>query len=131
MQFTPGAPFSVGDSSFKAIFVEHGDGPSVELQGTLSSPRPEDVLGPFFHQIHARLLGGRIAAVRVDLRSVEFMNSASFKSFLNWLAVLQGGPEPYRIVFVVDKKRRWQATSVHALRCFAPDLVEMVDQPRP
>lgn len=101
--------------------------PSVHLVGTLSHPAPQTVLGPFFEQVHARLLENTSPVVEVDLRDVVYMNSASFKSLIEWICLIQspGALRRYRLCFLVDRKRRWQPTSVHALRCFAPELVEM------
>lgn len=113
-------------ASFSAQVVEAEGPPTVLLLGTLSHPQPESVLGPFFTKLHQHFSDLKVALVHVDLRQVVFMNSASFKSLLNWITLIQAASAPpYRVRFFVDRKRRWQPTSVHALRCFAPDLVEM------
>lgn len=114
-------------ASFSGELVEGVGPPVIRFKGTLSHAQPETVLGPYFAKLHERFTGQHLSLVHVDLREVIFMNSSSFKSLLNWIALIQSpaNGNPYRIRFFVDRKRRWQPTSVHALRCFAPELVEM------
>jgi hypothetical protein len=66
--------------------------------------------------------------VVVDFRQLEFMNSSCFKAFVTWLQHLLDMPveRRYRIRFVSDPKRHWQARSLRALACFATELVEVV-----
>lgn len=65
--------------------------------------------------------------VVVDFRQLEFMNSSCFKAFVTWLQHLLDMPQErrYRIRFVSDPKRHWQARSLRALACFATELVEV------
>ena len=65
--------------------------------------------------------------VVVDFRQLEFMNSSCFKAFVTWLQHLLDMPAErrYRIRFVSDPKRHWQARSLRALACFATELVEV------
>jgi hypothetical protein len=77
--------------------------------------------------LHASAIQHRVAAVRVDLRKLEFMNSSCFKCFITWLALVQELPdeEHYRIVFMSNGQMHWQRRSLEALRCFAIDLVSI------
>jgi hypothetical protein len=65
--------------------------------------------------------------VVVDLRSLEFMNSSCFKSFVMWLGHVQElEPEQqYTIRFLSDPTKHWQGRSLNALSCFAVDLVRI------
>jgi hypothetical protein len=67
------------------------------------------------------------ARVVVDFQQLEFMNSSCFKAFVTWLQHLLDMPADsrYRIRFVSDPKRHWQARSLRALACFATELVEV------
>jgi hypothetical protein len=65
--------------------------------------------------------------VVVDFRQLEFMNSSCFKAFVTWLQNLLDIPAErrYRIRFVSDPNRHWQARSLRALACFATELVDV------
>jgi hypothetical protein len=65
--------------------------------------------------------------VVVDLRALEFMNSACFKSFVTWLAELQevDADKQYTIRFRSDPAKHWQRRSLDALSRFAADLVKV------
>jgi hypothetical protein len=69
----------------------------------------------------------RLAEVVVDLRQLEFMNSACFKAFVTWLGELRqaDGSAQYRVRFVSDRNKHWQRRSLGALQCFAPSLVSI------
>ena len=65
--------------------------------------------------------------VVVDFRQLEFMNSSCFKAFVTWLQNLLDVPAErrYRIRFVSDPNKHWQARSLRALACFATELVDV------
>jgi hypothetical protein len=74
-------------------------------------------------QAEASRLG--VAEVLVDLRQLEFMNSSCFKSFVSWISDVQElePAQRYKIRFVSNPALHWQKRSLHALRCFAVELI--------
>lgn len=121
----PLPPTPLLDATFEGRLVDGATPPTLRLTGTLAHAAPDQLLGPWFEQVHHYLTARREALVTVDLTGMVFMNSASFKTLLTWVTLMQAVPDSYRVRFRVDKKRRWQSTSVHALKCFAPSLIEM------
>ena len=99
----------------------------VRLVGTADS-RFTDDLSRFVVSAQQVALATAPSRVVIDFRELEFMNSSCFKSFVNWLQnLLELEPErQYRIRFLQDPDKHWQARSLKALSCFAADLVEIV-----
>jgi hypothetical protein len=103
-----------------------GDELLVKLEGTADSRFTED-LSRFVVAAQETALAAATQRVVIDFRELEFMNSSCFKSFVNWLqTLLELEPErQYRIRFLSDPNKHWQARSLKALSCFAADLVEI------
>jgi hypothetical protein len=114
----------VSRRDFSARTARAGSGITVLLTGNADL----DVLtalGALLTEVHARAQGDHVEAVTVDLSKLEFMNSSCFKHFVTWLGNVQElAPEAqYRIHFRSNPSMLWQRRSLHALRCFAADLV--------
>ena len=100
---------------------------NLRLEGTADS-RFTDDLSRFAVEAQQAALAAGVKRVVIDFRDLEFMNSSCFKAFVTWLQNLME-LEParqYRIRFVSDANKHWQARSLKALSCFAADLVEIV-----
>lgn len=96
----------------------------VSLAGTADLRVTEDV-EKLLADVHQRVLNEAVEEVKVDLRSLEFMNSSCFKSFVTWISQVQDLPEAkqYRIRFISSPAILWQRRSLNALSCFAAHLV--------
>jgi hypothetical protein len=99
----------------------------LRLEGTADS-RFSDDLSRFVVSAQEAALAVAVKRVVIDFRDLEFMNSSCFKSFVTWLQnLMELAPErQYRIRFLSDPTKHWQARSLKALSCFAADLVEIV-----
>jgi len=89
--------------------------------------RAVDQLKEWLPKVHAEALKLGVKDVSVDFRELDFMNSSCFKAFVVWLNALQQ-LEPdrqYRLCFLSNPDQHWQRRSLHALRCFAVDLVRI------
>ncbi len=96
---------------------------SLHLSGT-ADLRVTDVISSVLTTVHAKALELASQKVVVDLRELEFMNSSCFKSFVKWVTDVQELPPPqYRIRFLSNPAMLWQRRSLHALSCFAADLI--------
>jgi hypothetical protein len=98
----------------------------VRLQGT-ADLRVTDTVESILNSVHAKAMELSIAEVKMDLRDLEFMNSSCFKSFVSWIGQVQDLPEAgqYRILFLSNPSILWQRRSLHALSCFAADLIKI------
>lgn len=75
-------------------------------------------------RVHQAALELSIPEVHMDLRELEFMNSSCFKSFVSWISeVSELSSGQYRIRFFSNPSILWQRRSLHALSCFAAELV--------
>jgi hypothetical protein len=97
---------------------------SVQLVGN-ADLRNKEALDVFLRAVHAEALRRPAGEVSVDVRQLQFMNSSCFKNFVSWLCAMQDCPPEaqYRIRFLSNATMHWQKRSMHALSCFAADLV--------
>ena len=75
--------------------------------------------------VHDEARRAGVRKVQVDMRNLAFMNSSCIKDFVTWLAKARQGDaaNTYKIVFVSSAAQHWQKRSLHALSCFAHELV--------
>jgi hypothetical protein len=98
---------------------------TLQLSGT-ADLRVTDVMSSILTTVHEKAVELLVHKVVVDLRALEFMNSSCFKSFVKWTTQVQNLPSPqYRIHFLSNPSMLWQRRSLHALSCFAADLVSI------
>ena len=94
-----------------------------KLSGT-ADLRVTDSVEAILTRVHQKALELAIPEVHMDLRELEFMNSSCFKSFVSWISdVSDLTTGQYRIRFLSNPSILWQRRSLHALSCFAAELV--------
>ncbi|AKV04211.1 hypothetical protein AKJ09_10874 [Labilithrix luteola] len=77
--------------------------------------------------LHEKAQALGVASVAIDLTQLEFMNSSCFKAFVSWIDRVQqmDAQKQYRIRFVSNPAILWQRRSLHALQCFAAELISI------
>jgi hypothetical protein len=108
-----GVETSHGADEVRLTFTGNADGKAIQpLEDLLEKLHPEVV---------------RVGAkkVIVDFLNLEFMNSSCFKSFVAWISKVQEETEQYRVTFLSNPETLWQRRSLHALSCFAADLISI------
>jgi hypothetical protein len=94
-----------------------------KLSGT-ADLRVTDSVEAILSRVHQKAMELGIPEVRMDLRELEFMNSSCFKSFVSWISEVSDLPAgQYRIRFLSNPSILWQRRSLHALSCFAAELI--------
>jgi hypothetical protein len=94
-----------------------------KLSGT-ADLRVTDSVEAILTRVHQKALELGIPEVQMDLRELEFMNSSCFKSFVSWISEVSDlTTGQYRIRFLSNPRILWQRRSLHALSCFAAELV--------
>jgi len=94
-----------------------------KLSGT-ADLRVTDSVEAILTRVHQKALELCIPEVQMDLRELEFMNSSCFKSFVSWISEVSDlTAGQYRIRFLSNPSILWQRRSLHALSCFAAELV--------
>lgn len=108
-----GVDASYADGEVRLVFTGNADGKAIQpLEDLLEKLHPEVVR-----------LGAK--KVTVDFLNLEFMNSSCFKSFVAWISKVQEETEQYRVTFLSNPDTLWQRRSLHALSCFAADLISI------
>jgi hypothetical protein len=89
-----------------------------------------DSLDVLLDRVHSEARRRAVEEVSVDLRSLEFMNSSCFKSFVSWINNIQelDADKQYKVRFLSNPNMHWQKRSLHSLRCFAVELISVTEQ---
>jgi len=121
------AALQVSEEKYSAGLANDATGLKVAFKGTISTVNPAAILNPFVDAVHTQLSGANVKEIRVDFTELEFCNSSGFKAFIHWIQRVQALPEAqrYKLRFVSSPARKWQRTSLLALSCYAPGLVEI------
>lgn len=109
---------------FTATARKDGATIAVDLAGNADHAAIE-LLDRAMAAVHAAAVEHAPAEVVIDLRRLEFMSSSCFKSLVTWISDVRELPAERRhaIRFLSDPRMHWQKRSLHALRCFAIELI--------
>lgn len=121
---------SVSEPKFSAHIDHDGEELVLELVGTADVPARQH-LGALLQTLCDQAKARGVKRVLVDIRKLGFMNSSCFKDLICWLdkvradvrADVPDGACHYRVVFRSSANQHWQKRSLHALACFARELV--------
>jgi hypothetical protein len=117
---------AVNETKFSASVARDGADIVVRLAGNadVAAKRHFEPILSTAHD-HARQLG--VSRVRVDLRQLAFMSSSCFKDLIAWLDKVResGVGREYQVLFQSSAAHQWQRRSLHALSCFARELVSI------
>ncbi len=116
----------VRESDFSASAQVDGASLQTAITGN-ADLNVKERLDEFLLSIHHHAVTNSIGEVTVDVRNLEFINSSCLKAFVTWISSVQAQPteKQYRIVFLSSPRLHWQRRSLHALSCFANDLVSI------
>lgn len=110
-------------AELRARLTQEDGALEAKLWGT-ADLRVTDSVEAILSRVHQKALELSIPEVRMDLRELEFMNSSCFKSFVSWISEVSDlTAGQYRIRFLSNPSILWQRRSLHALSCFAAELV--------
>lgn len=116
---------SVGDLT---VSSRHEDEALVVRFSGNADMRVGDALDGVLSKVHALATARGLSRVDIDFVALEFMNSSCFKSFVTWISnARELEPDKrYAIRFLSKPEMLWQRRSLHALRCFAVDIISIV-----
>jgi hypothetical protein len=83
-----------------------------------------DKLNTYLEDLHRVAIEEEIGEVVFDVRALDFMSAACFRSMIAWVTLLQRTPK-YRARFVCDSRRRWLRRSLENLASFGGELVRI------
>ena len=110
-------------AELRAQLTREETGLVAKLSGT-ADLRVTDSVEAILTRVHQKAIELGIPEVQMDLRELEFMNSSCFKSFVSWISEVSDlTTGQYRIRFLSNPSILWQRRSLHALSCFAAELV--------
>ncbi|MDI1429906.1 MULTISPECIES: hypothetical protein [Polyangium] len=117
---------SVALRDFSANVRAEGRSLVLRLSGN-ADMAAKDSLDTLLPRVHAEAQRISATEVQVDFRNLEFMNSSCFKSFVTWISEIGDleRSKEYKIRLLSNPEMHWQRRSLHALRCFAVDLISV------
>jgi hypothetical protein len=105
------------------------DGNVVTIRGDIDQASPKTFLAPFFEEIHVAAEKDSVHEVRVDIRGLNFLNSAAVKELIAWVLKRNRLPpgKKYVLEFVYDSSILWQRVTMPTLSQLDPDFVVLSD----
>jgi hypothetical protein len=124
-----GEVVSVKGDDFAGNAQHEGTAITLSLKGN-ADYAALDALDMVLARVHAEVSRLGVKEVVIELRHLEFMNSSCFKSFVSWINDIQELPpdRQYKVKFLSNPKMHWQKRSLHSLRCFAVELITVIEQ---
>lgn len=98
----------------------------VYISGNIKIPSPYEVIGPFFKEVHEEIIKNKLKTIKIDMRNLKYMNSASIKQFVNWILSVETLSEEkkYLIIFIYNQELQWQETFVSSMVYLNKELVK-------
>ncbi len=115
---------AITEPKFSAVATYAGEEITVQLTGNADVGAKQH-LATLLKTVHTQAQERGVGHVRFDIRNLAFMNSSCFKDLITWLDGVREAsvPSRYRVTFMSSAALHWQRRSLHALSCFARDLV--------
>ena len=116
----------IDHDGLRARLAGEGSQLRVELSGQAEADN-KPKLDRFFEAVHDRAATAGCSSIEVDLKTLQFMSSSCFKSFVTWIRLVQqlAPTARYQIDFAYNPNIRWQRASLSALSCFSAETVKM------
>jgi hypothetical protein len=95
----------------------------LRFEGTLANHQARFELKRNIVALHERIVAEGCAAMTVDVRGLQFVDSSAIRIFVDWIA--RASEAKYKIVFLIDPTMTWQRLNFSALQSMATDAIEI------
>ncbi len=101
-------------------------GITVYFHGKINMQNPGAIFGPYFDELHSKIVDSKIKNVIADFTDLQFLNSSGLKSIIRWIMSDAKLPEEnqYTIKILYNKEIGWQETSLTTFKDLVPELIE-------
>jgi hypothetical protein len=105
---------------------DNEEGITVYFHGKINMQNPGAIFGPFFDEMHQKIVDNGIKNVTADFTDLQFLNSSGLKSIIRWIMNDANLPDDkqYHIKILYNKEIGWQETSLTTFKDLVPDLVK-------
>jgi hypothetical protein len=111
---------------FEMRVAQAGNDVTAVCTGSLDAPDAVACVQPELLRLHNALVEKKVKSVRLEMPSVEYMNSSGIKCFMAWfLKAEQSKDQSYTIEVVYDPERTWQYVSFSTMGRIAPRVLKM------
>lgn len=114
------------NAKIEVVDSEEDEGIIVYFHGKINMQNPGAIFGPYFDELHQKIIDAGIKNVIADFTDLQFLNSSGLKSIIRWImndASLDEDMQ-YGIKILYNKEIGWQETSLTTFKDLVPDLVE-------
>lgn len=97
------------------------------MEGEVDMENPSLALRPYLETVHETVIRDSIKRVKVNFKSVSFMNSSGIKEFVHWVLKLNSIPDEqkYSIIILYSLNVTWQATSLPVIQKLQPQYIQL------
>lgn len=105
---------------------DDGEGIIVHFHGKINMANPGVIFGPYFDELHEKIVENEVVDVTADFTDLQFLNSSGLKAIIKWIMkdAALSEDEQYSILILYNKDIGWQETSLTTFKDLVPDLVE-------
>lgn len=99
----------------------------IEVEGSIDDAHPDEILIPFFDNIHDIALKYSVKNIVIDVYKLRFINSNGLKSFIYWILKTRTlkSDEVYSLNLVCAKKYHWQYGNFKILEAISPNFFKI------
>ena len=95
----------------------------LKLAGMLESQTAQKELRRWLEHLDGWIQKRRITSFKVDVRTLNFVNSSAIRLFVDWIARAEAAE--YKLVFLIERGITWHRLSFSVLQSLAPNCVEI------
>jgi hypothetical protein len=105
----------------------------VTIRGEIDQASPKAFLTPFFDKITAVAEQEGLSKVKVDLRGLQFLNSAAVKELIGWVLRRNRLPlgKKFAIEFIYDSTVLWQRVTMPTISHLDAEFIVLDDRGKP
>jgi hypothetical protein len=98
------------------------DSIKISVEGSIEDAHPDEVLIPFFDNIHDKALKYNIKNIVIDVYKLRFINSNGLKLFIYWILKTRSLKfnEVYFLNLLCAKEYHWQYGNFKILEAISP-----------
>jgi hypothetical protein len=118
---------SLSSGDLKIAPAQDGEILRIKMSGIVDMRDPQTLLNPYWEKLDKELVSAGIKEVELDVRGLDFMNSAGIICMVRWitLAKAHAPEETYRIVVQHDASIGWQKKTIPLFLKLAPAIVAL------
>jgi len=119
--------FIHGKCTIKVANTQYEEEIELKLLGKIDFEFPDEVLNPFFEDLHKKFIEKEIRKVYINTTELKFMNSRGLMVIIKWATNVDKMPENnrYQLFIKYNGFAQWQETAFQTIEKLMPKLVSI------